>query len=274
MVVAKNIKDMIYAGMAKKPANLWPVYGSGKSLDRSAYVTASEIGYCERKVFLDKKALKASGYSPEKGTATKAKGWGYMERGHHVEEWIVKTLTRGLNGVKLLFAGEFQVSFANKRQSGTPDGVFVLNNDTTVKNLEVKSIDPRTSIAKLPKAEHIDQVTQNCDLVEQALDKDCHGAILVYVNASDYELIHAFDIPFDHDRAARLEAKAERIMNATAASDLKPEGVHTGHCSYCDHTVACNALLRKPIQEKTTNDLKLAAAALFGQLPPPAERKG
>lgn len=274
---AKHIKDMIYRGMANKPANPWPLYKTGESLDRTKYVTASEVGYCERKVYLDKQELRASGYSPEKGTASPSTGWGFFERGHNVEAWFIDTITRGLGGAKLLFAGQFQVSFANKYQSGTPDGAFILENDTAFKTLEVKSIDPRTSAANLPKPEHIDQVTQNCDLVEQALDKDCHGSLLVYVNASDYEDIRPFEIPFGHERAARLEAKAERIMRATGPADLEPEGVHKGHCGYCRHTTVCNALVRKPVMEKTTNDIKLAAARIFaksGQLQAAPEREG
>lgn len=265
MATAKDIKNMLYRGVAEKPANLWPVYGTGESLDRTKYVTASEIGYCERKVWLDKRELADSGYSPSEGTVQKKSGWGVLERGHSVEEWFIGTLRRGLAGARLIMSGEFQVSFANKYQSGTPDGVFLVGDDG-FKTLEVKSIDPRTNVTRLPKPEHIPQVTQNCDLVEQALDKTCLGAVLVYVNASDFEDIHAKDIPFDHGLAAQLEARAERIMSATSAAELEPEGVHKGHCGYCRHAAACNALVRKPVTEKTTNDLKLAAASLFGQL--------
>jgi hypothetical protein len=269
-VSATDIKDMLYRGVAKKPANMWPMYGREDSLDRTKYVTASEIGYCERKVWFDKEELKASAYSPLEGTTQKASGWGVLERGHNIEEWFVDTITRGLNGARLIMTGAYQRSFASRKQSGTPDGIFLLP-ERRCKTLEVKSIDPRTNVTRLPKYEHIRQITQNCDLVEQALDMDCDGAILVYVDASNYELIYPHEIPFDHELAASLEERAERIMSATNAKDLEPEGVHLGHCGYCRHTAACNALLkpvRKPVKEGTIDDIRSAAAKLFSrQLP-------
>jgi hypothetical protein len=252
------------AGMAKKPANVWPVYGTGESLDRTKYVTSSEIGYCERKVRFDKDAMKASGYSPKEGTTQKARGWGMMERGHNIEGWFIENLARGLAGqLRLILAGDHQRSFADKHQSGTPDGVFLLG-DRQFITLEIKSIDPRTNTANLPKETHLPQITQNCDLVAQALDMECLGSLLIYIDASDYEKLTIFEIPFDHVEADRLIARAERILSAASAADLEPEGVHKDHCKYCDHTAQCNALIRKPVSGETINDLKLAAAKLFG----------
>jgi hypothetical protein len=265
-LTAEDVKKMLYAGMAKKPANVWPTYGSDKSLDRTKYVTSSEIGYCERKVYFDKALLSRSDYSPEQGTTQVAKGWGMMERGHVIEAWFIDTLTRAIEGARLILAGLYQRSFADRHQSGTPDGVFLLN-DGRFKTLEVKSIDPRTNVGKLPKKEHIKQITQNCDLVELALDKTCEGTLLVYIDASDYERIFPFDIPFDRVLAEQLEARAGRILNAASAAALEPEGVHLGHCGYCRHTTECNALVRKPVKEDTRNAIANASSKLFGQLP-------
>lgn len=260
-----DIKKLLQAGMVAKEANVWPVHGSGESLDRTKYVTSSEVGYCARKVFFDKEALRNSGYSPEQGTRQVATGWGMMERGHVIEEWFIKTLMQGNSGqFRLLLAGDNQRSFASGAQSGTPDGVFLLDGGKC-KTLEVKSIDPRTNISKLPKKEHIKQITQNCDLVEVGLALECVGTLLVYIDASDYERLQVFDIPFDHDLAAELESRAKRIMNVTAASALEPEGIYAEQCGYCRHTTACNALVRKPVQEKMTNDFRDTAAKLFGQ---------
>lgn len=262
-IAADKIKQLIKDGMAMKPANVWPVYGTGDSLDRTKYVTSSEIGYCERKVYLDKVALAGSGYSPTQGTKQVSTGWGMMERGHVMEAWFIETIARALSGGRLILAGQFQRSFASRKQSGTPDGVFLLA-DNRIKTLEVKSIDPRTNVSKLPKPEHIKQITQNCDLVEAILQKECVGTVLVYIDASDYERMFPFDIPFDHDLATTLEDRANRIMNATSAADLKPEGVHMGHCGFCSRTAECNALLRKPIHEDIKNDIESARSKLFG----------
>lgn len=265
-ICAKDIAGIVSKGMALKPANVWPMYGKDASLDRSAYVTSSEISYCERKVYFDKEELKASDYSPEKGTAQITKGWGMMERGHVIEEWFIKTLYRGLDSrVPLILAGDDQRSFAVGHQSGTPDGVFLLP-DNCFKTLEVKSIDPRTNVSKLPKPEHIKQVTQNCDLCEALLGRVCLGAVLVYIDASDYDRRFSFDIPFDHALADTLQHRATRILQAKSAADLLPEGVYASHCGFCRHTAACNALVRKPMKEGTQNDINAAATKLFGKL--------
>lgn len=265
-VTPEALTKAMQKGMARKPANVWPIYRTNESLDRTAFVTSSEIGYCERKVFFDKQALKASTYSPKEGTTQVATGWGMMERGHVVEAWFIETILRGFDSSqRLLFVGDNQRSFVFGKQSGTPDGVFLIGPDQ-VQTLEVKSFDPRTNVTKFPKKEHVNQITQNCDLVEVALDKECIGTMLVYIDASDYERIFPFFIPFDHSLATKLESRAKRILDTTDAAELDPEGVYAGHCGYCRHTAACNALTRKPVKEDMRNAINSAASKLFGKL--------
>lgn len=261
-----KVKAALFRGVGMKAANVWPLYGTGESLDRSAYVTSSEVGNCERQIYFDKRALKASGYSPEKGTASKSTDdWGYFERGHTIEDWVVRTLHRGNTELRIILTGEQQRSFAVGAQSGTPDGVILVADGFYI--LEIKSFDPRKKVTAFPDPNHVKQVTQNCDLVEATLKKDCYGAVLIYVNASNFKDVHPFDIPFDHDLAQTLQAKAERIMSASSPADLEPEGVHNSGCDYCKHAAACNALIRQPLMQnkETINDLKSTAARLFGQ---------
>ena len=272
-----NVKALIDEGVLGKPSNIWPTYPDGVSLDRTKYVTSSEIGYCERKIYYDKQAMIKSGYSPKQGTSMKdVNGWGVLERGHNIEAWVIETLNRGnasIGEYTLTFTGAFQRSFVDGYQSGTPDGVFLLPDHKFI-TLEIKSIDPRTNTEKLPKAAHLPQVMQNMDLVAVALDKEPIGAILVYFDASDYSSSYQFDIPYEIKEADKLIERAERIMTAENAAELNPEGIYADHCKYCSHKAACNAVtgakLSNPERGQGNgndkgNSIREAAAKLFGQ---------
>ena len=235
--MAVNIIKAIDQGIANKPSQHWPRYDGGV-LDRTQYVTASEVGYCERKVWLDKEALRASGYKPEAGTVMPA-DWGMLERGHNIEAWAVEQIRRGTN-YELLYAGNEQVSFASDYQAATPDGVFKLEDGSY--QLEVKSIDPRTNWNNLPKPVHVDQVMQAADLVSYSMDLPPIGGMLIYIDASNYKKRTQFHLPFDPDHANRLQDRAERIMKCNDPAELQPEGMYKDHCKWCAHTARCGAL--------------------------------
>jgi CRISPR/Cas system-associated exonuclease Cas4 (RecB family) len=261
-----NIKALAVEGLRAKDRNVWPTFGTGESLDRTKYVTSSEIGYCARKVWFDKDALRRSAYSPQEGTSSGAEegdDWGVMQRGHTAEAWLVEQLRRTALSPDLCHAGDDQVSFASGVQSGTPDGL-IARHGTDVYVFEVKSIDPRTSVANLPRAAHIAQVTQNCDLVDAA-GFSVLGGILVYIDASDYSKIYQYEIPFDHDVADKLQDKAQTIMSAKDASELPAEGIYLDHCKYCAHTGRCSAIVRDNVKKGMNHDsISEAAKRLFG----------
>lgn len=261
-----NIKKLAVQGLNAKERNVWPTFGSGESLDRTKYVTSSEVGYCGRKVWFDKETLRNSAYSPEQGTTAGAEmgdSWGVMQRGHTAEAWLIDNLRRSEIGGELLYAGDEQVSFAHGVQSGTPDGLIAMYM-SSVYVFEVKSIDPRTNVSNLPRAAHIAQVTQNCDLVDAA-GYDVLGGLIVYVDASDYSKMHQFELGFDHTVADTLQQKAETIMSATTAAELPPEGIYLDHCKYCAHTGPCSALVRNNVVKGMKNDTIAAnAKRLFG----------
>lgn len=262
-----DVKKLVVQGLNAQPKNVWPVYGTGGSLDRTSYVTSSEIGYCARKIWFDKAALRASAYSPTEGTsagAEKGDKWGVMQRGHTAERWLVENLH--LSSIEeLAFAGDLQVSFHNGVQSGTPDGVVTVNGRKWL--LEIKSIDPRTNVAKLPKPTHVAQITQNVDLVSvNGIDLD--GAILVYVDVADYSKIYVFEFPVSEDfwaAADKLADRADTIMSAKYASELPAEGIYLEHCKYCNHTGACSAVVRDNVKKGMGNDgISESAKRLFG----------
>lgn len=265
VVKAEWIKKIVGEGVAMQKPNLWPRHDTGLSLDRRDYVTASEISRCARQVFFEKQAMRNGGYSPEKGTGKPQRGYGYFERGHTIEAWFVDNLTRGLRAsVPLLYAGSNQRSFVRGYQSGTPDGAFMLTGER-FKVLEVKSIDPRKKVSMLPQEGHVWQCTQNADLLEHALNRVCEGSILVYINASNYEEITPFEVPFDHALAERLEDRAKMIMEAVTPDQLYPEGAMNGSCDYCPFTRECSAVVRSQITAPTLDGIAEAAAKLFAR---------
>lgn len=257
-------KKMLFEGVYRKPATMWPIAGTGEHLDRTKYVTASEIGKCERQVFFDKKALMESGHSPETGTSyDKNTKWGFFERGHNIEAWAVENLLRGANGERLLYTGNGQRSFVAGSQSGTPDGVF-LTTGNEFELLEIKSFDPRSNKNKFPKIPHVDQCIQNMDLVSEVLNLTPTIAHVMYINASDYYDNVTYTVEYDDNEAMGLMHRAERIMAATSAEELEPEGLfpgrYAGSCQYCAHTAACSELIRAQNKTGDTTNGKLTDA--------------
>lgn len=242
-----SLSNFIEEGFWAAPQNSWPDYKGGNT-DRSKFVSSSQAHNCERWIKYDK----ITG-SP---TGGKLKDYGMAERGHTAEAWMVEKIRFANKGTnRLLFMGDDQRTFFNMHQSGTPDGVAFINSTTAVV-IEFKSIDPRTSISKLPKPAHNTQVIQNMDLVEFCLDVDVVGTKILYVDASNYQNRYEFFIPFEgeqHAIAAKLEAKAKRIMEADKPEDLDPVGIHTGDCTYCPFKAQCSGATMKSKQDTERN---------------------
>lgn len=266
MLTGQDLLRAVDAGIDSQEYKQWPNFNGGH-LDRTAHVTASEVGKCARMVKLDKEAMRENGYDPAAGTKYWGKDdWGFWERGHTIEAWFVNLLQAGFNreDYTLMYTGEDQISFTYGVQSGTPDGVFVGETDFYI--LEVKSIDPRTNTSRLPKLLHRDQVVQNCDLVAEALDLSPAGGLLIYIDASNFKKRHAFMIDYNDDHADRLESRAQLIMD-TPAEDLKPEGLYnaSNDCEFCRHTAKCSAMIRKENNgENYDKDLEETRGKLFG----------
>jgi len=266
-----DLIEIMNRGYDAKPAQEWPLWDTGLPLDRTDCVTASEIGTCARMVKFNKEAMVAGGYRPEVGTKNKSSdGWGFFERGHTMEEWAVQMIHAGLppveiSGIDLIHTGKNQVSFKDGHQSGTPDGVYVMEDAGAIGILEIKSIDPRTNVKRnIPKMAHKDQVMQNLDLVSQATGLDPIGGDIIYIDASNYKQRYPFHFPWDVEHASRLETRASMIMNAATPADVKPEGLFNGGCQYCDFGAQCSAIVSQQRNEKgIDNALSNASSKLF-----------
>ena len=227
-----DIIERLNAAMAAKDS-AWPKYGGG-DLDRTQYLSASENLSCLRKLKFDKLA--------PRGALEK---WGYAERGHAVEAWVVDMLESSLEpDEELSFYGFLQRSFADdqRRLSGTPDGLLTVNNPTRKRRtlLEFKSVDPRTNLEAMdsPKPQHAAQVQQNMHLLRQA-DMPVSKAIILYVDASNFQRMRQFEVKFDRTQIERFALRASSLFAAAAPEDLVPEGLANGGCTYCDHVEAC-----------------------------------
>lgn len=246
------------ANLIREGVNLqvkrWPTY-TGEELDRRNFVTASEVGGCLRQAYLTKRTpMKESG-----------DGWGYAERGHAVEAWIVDKINTALDNKahewEFLNIGQNQVSYHYNFQSGTPDGILLRTVSNHALVLDIKSIDPRTNRKNLPRKKDIKQVHQNADLLRKCLNLNVVGAILFYMDASNFEDSVQKNIDLDENLIRLMEERARRVMTAKDQSDLPPEGLlEANGCKYCPVTSLCNGFAEQ--EAKETASLKEAERAL------------
>lgn len=218
----------------KNQVSDWPTY-TGGNLDRSQYLTASENMACLRKLKFDKTLPR--GEEP----------WGYFQRGHAVEAWIVDMLEASLkDGEALTFHGFIQRTFVDEqnRLSGTPDGVLVLTKGRRTSRilLEFKSVDPRTNLEAMdsPKTQHEAQVQQNMHLLNKN-GITVSKAIILYVDASNFARMRQFEVARDKAAAGRFAVRADLLFSSTA-EELPAEGLTNGGCTYCAHTEACSRI--------------------------------
>lgn len=212
----------------------WPLYDDERGrLDRNAVLTASENLRCLRELKFSKTMPRPS----EK--------WGMAQRGHAVEAWVVEQITASLGlGEKVMLEGANQRSFLHDEAglSGTPDGVFFKDGVYTL--LEFKSADPRTNLEAMtaPKPQHAAQVQQNMWLLNM------HGievdqAVVLYVDASDFQRMRQFDVVYDGGATARRsEIRAGLLFDAESPAALPAEGLTNNGCTYCQFKEECSAI--------------------------------
>jgi len=208
----------------------WPLYGDDDCyLDRNAVLTASENLRCLRELKFNKTMPRESDK------------WGMAERGHAVEAWLVEQLRRA--HMPLLLAGTNQRSFLHDESglSGTPDGLAWIDGKAVL--VEFKSVDPRTNLEGMsaPKPQHAAQVQQNMWLLNMH-DSPVEEAIILYVDASDFQRHKQFNVAYDGgDMARRAEIRAA-ILFDTEVMDLPAEGLTNGGCTYCAFKEECSAI--------------------------------
>ena len=200
------------------------------SRDRHKWLNASEAASCVRRQWYTKRDQKKGIDHPAGGMA---------RRGHIVEAHVVEILR--LANVPLEVAGEDQVSLRDHERhiSGTPDGKIVWDTDNQW-GVDIKSFDPRTNLSKLPRKGHITQLQINLELMSTAmLPSQPRGGLLIYVNASDLDDIHIFEIDRNPVIMEWAEKRARKVLRTRAVSSLDREGKASDECRYCPFKAEC-----------------------------------
>lgn len=248
-----SLKALVEQGVANAPKQLWPTH-DGKQLDRSAFVTASEVGNCVRSTWFAKHAL------PPKGDGV----WGYFARGHNVEAWVVDQLRMSNSGATFIMMGSDQRSMHWEGQAGTPDGIMTtLDQEHYV--FDIKSIHPQTNRKFLPKPQHVMQIHQNILLAEKCLDIEIAGGMILYVDASNYQTMDEYYIEYDIAAMEQVTDRATRIHEADKPNDLPAEGMFKSNgCKFCPFTANCSdAVLAENAKKSQANKHKKVAKNVF-----------
>lgn len=225
--------------------------GKNWSHDRSQTVGASEVGQCARKVFWTKNEGDAQyGASRDPGYVD---GWGARVRGTIMEDQFWFPAMQAQFGERLLFAGPEQKTFVSGFLSATPDGLIteLLEGEHstllagTCVTTECKTADPRTNLSEA-KSENIYQTHIQMGLIRELTPFKPTHSILSYTDASFWNEVVEFVVPFDQRAFEVGRDRSAKIMTATEAGELKPEGWIAGgrECEYCPFTKACGITRR------------------------------
>lgn len=200
------------------------------SIDRMKYLPSSEAGNCIRKAWYTR-------HMPQ--TAVES-GRGYARRGTHGETYMVEAL-RAAN-VPLVHAGVDQESLVcnETMMSATPDGAIVDDGNAT--GVEFKTIDPRTNERYLPRAAHVTQLQISMALMALQYEYDFteSGGLLMYMDASDFDKVHVFGVPFDEGILEEYAPRAQKVLRTRNVERLDREGRTNGReCKTCPFALEC-----------------------------------
>jgi hypothetical protein len=227
--------------------------------DRTQTLGASESFNCLRQLGFEKRA-KEFGAEPDEDYES---AWGATHRGNLIENYFVApALTQELPpiGLELLFAGDTQETLIKDRNSSTPDGLIVdipvgpvlikVRNeevlipmvDTGCMGLEIKSIDPRATLAE-ERVKHHCQSQIGLGLINDLTDWKPKHWLILYFDASFLDKITPFVVNYDPSFYMTAQARAKQVYSAKNILDLPPEGKFDGACDRCRWTKACGAAI-------------------------------
>lgn len=251
------IKEALDAYVASN-AKVWQT-------DRSQTIGASEIGQCSRKIFWLKNEGDAS-YGAARDPWYQDR-WGATMRGTIMEDKFWYPALKARYGARLKFAGPDQKTFVSGFLSATPDGLLtgmtpgeVAHGSGLEVMAECKTVDPRTNLSEA-KAENVYQTHVQMGIVRELTDYRPTHSVLSYTDASFWDVVTEFVIPFDQKIYDTAKTRAAEIMTATSAADLKPEGWIAGgrECDICPFTQACGVQRRSVPETNAPADPQFAA---------------
>jgi len=224
-----DLKNEIAKGARRLDKTEW-------GFDRSKYLNASEAGRCIRAAWFSKR------------TADNYESNGYARRGHYVERYVADVLSHS-NEWRLITHESPDGNILSNRDeelhlSSTLDMVLhggpPLNGTRPhLHPIEVKSFDPRSNTSRFPKQAHLDQLHLGMALLYGRGGFTVDTGHLLYVNASDFDDIHAFKIDLDLKILDRMASRAKRVLGMKKVDALDREGVKTKECRTCPFKEQC-----------------------------------
>lgn len=238
--------------------------------DRSQSIGASDIGQCARKTYWIKNEGDPKHNAPRDNGYRD--GWGARMRGSIIESAFWEPAMRARFGDNLKFAGTEQQTFISSFLSATPDGLVINQPRDALIDLgvpdiggdcfmtECKSADPRSNLHEA-KAENVFQTQVQLGLVRELTQWKPNFSVLSYIDASFWDEIKEFAIPFDPKVFEVAKQRARLIMTANSFKELKPEGwIAGGHeCEYCPFTRACGIARKSVPEQDVVADLQFVA---------------
>lgn len=218
--------------------------------DRSKTVGASEAFGCLRKVWFSKNnAPKDSDYK---------ESWGALQRGDLIEgyfaepavKWFLETY---FYDTRLIWGGKDQQTLKapDAPLTATPDGLVIDADDDALElygipslggtgcfNFEIKSIDPRVNL-KEEKSIHRGQTIVQMGITRETTEYRPNYAVIVYVDASFFDDIEIFVVPFNQQTYDAAKARARSVYEIKNVSQIFSEGKVDGGCDYCPFTQEC-----------------------------------
>jgi hypothetical protein len=118
--------------------------------------------------------------------------------------------------------------------------------------LEAKTIDPRAKLDG-PKPEHVYQVIVQLGIVREITNFAPRYAVISYADASFWSEITEFAVEFEPGAYENAKRRAAKVLTASRASELPPEGYIAGarECDYCPFAKACG-IERRAMPEAST----------------------
>jgi hypothetical protein len=105
-------------------------------------------------------------------------------------------------------------------------------------------------------------------LMQKCLGIELEGAILFYIDASDFFNTPEFAIKYDKKMVDECLKRARLLWDAAEADELEPEGLYNGDCDLCPFTAPCSAAVD---MQKELTKAGAAAAPFLASLPPEGE---
>lgn len=218
--------------------------------DRKKTVGASEAFGCLRKAWFAKRD------TPKDSDASES--WGALQRGDLIEQHFAEPAVKWFlenyyYDTRLIWGGDNQQTLKapDAPLTATPDGLVIDADDDALEvygipslggtacfNFEIKSIDPRVNLRE-EKAIHRGQTIVQMGITRETTQYQPNYAVIVYIDASFFDDIDVFVVPFDQRTYDAAKARAHQVYDIKNVGSISPEGKIDNSCEFCPYKTAC-----------------------------------